>query len=192
MTVSSSTASSATFNTSGVTFSGSNLTATVNVRVARRYTPSNACQVQRDFPVTVHRTPVGGTPTNFPDVCEGTPIGPINLQSYLGVVDRWQMSTDGGPFVDMPGTAGQTSISPGALTSDGVNPRTYRFRAVVGNGPCATVFSAIEQVIVSPNPGITADAGTDIAECGVLAVILNGSDPNPGTGTWSFVSSFPA
>ena len=192
MTLSSNTATSATYNTSGVTFSGSNLTATVNVRVARRYTPSNACQVQRDFPVTVHRTPVGGTPSNFPDVCEGTPIGPINLSGHIGVVDRWQMSTDGGPYVDMPGTAGQTSISPGVLTSDGVNPRTYRFRAIVGNGPCATVFSAIEQVIVSPNPGITADAGADIEVCNVLAVALNGSDPNPGTGTWSFVSSFPA
>ena len=190
LTVSGSDATSATYNTSGVTFAGSALSSNVNIRVRRRYTPSNSCQVQRDFPITVFRQPVAGTPSDFPDVCEGTVVGPITLNGFIGTVTKWQMRIGAGAWNDIP-ASNSNSITPGVLTAGGAGT-LYSFRAVVGNGPCTEVISPEESVLVSPNPGITVNAGPDQAFCNVLSTNLAGTDPAPLTGTWEYVSSVPA
>jgi hypothetical protein len=63
---------------------------------------------------------------------------------------------------------------------------------VVGNGTCPDVLSTTENVFVSPNPGIVVSAGPDQQQCDVLAMVLAGSDPTPGAGTWTYISSVPA
>ena len=98
----------------------------------------------------------------------------------------WQVEVNGGGFGPYTGPASGNSITPGVL-SDGV----YRFRAVVDNGPCNTVQSAIETVTVTDNPA-PPTAGTDKALCGVIVSARQNATLPAGTGTWSYIGSVPA
>ncbi|MEO5979134.1 MAG: gliding motility-associated C-terminal domain-containing protein [Chryseolinea sp.] len=198
ITLGSSTSNSATYDVA-VVFAPGQLYVDKTITISRRYTPSNACQVDRNFTIRVYNNPVGGTPSNFPDVCEGTPIGPITLSGELGVIKRWEIQIGAGPWNTYAGPASGNSITPGVLPS-GALGTTYRFRAIVGNPtttgptsyPCTDAISSVESVLVSPSPPIIVNAGLDQQFCDIYATTLTATDPFPGTGQWTYLSSVPA
>lgn len=185
ITVGSSNANSATYNVA-VTFAPGELYVDRTITVGRRFTNGVGCQRTRNFPIRVYNETVGGTLSNFPDVCEGTSVGPITLSGHLGTITGWQVEVNGGGFVAYTGPASGNSITPGLL-SDGI----YRFRAIVDNGPCNTVFSTIETVNVTDNP-TPPTAGSDQAFCGSLVSAAQNATLSGGSGTWSYISSVPA
>ena len=132
---------------------------------------------------------------DFPDVCEGTSVGPITLSGHRGTIEQWEVSINGGAFNNYGGPASGNTITPGVLPSGGAGT-LYAFRARVGNGACTDVYSTTELVFVSPSPpGFNPGAGPDQLLCNVLSTNLAGDDPTivPGfTGTWTYVSSVPA
>ncbi len=185
VTVGATTPNSATYNVS-VTFGAGELFVDRNITVTRRYSTNPNCGTPRTFPVRIYRETVPGTPSNFPDVCEGTSVGPITLTGHIGTIVEWQVEVNGGGFVTYTGPASGNSITPGLL-SDGV----YRFRAVVDNGPCNSLQSGIETVTVTDNPA-PPTAGTDQAFCGSLISAAQNATLSGGTGTWSYISSVPS
>jgi gliding motility-associated-like protein len=182
-----STATSATFNFSGINFGGA-ASVTRIIRVNRRYTANPTCtSPNRNLSVQIFAPSVGGTLSTTPDVCETTGVGTINLTGELGTVQRWEVSFNNGPFLPNAALGTGNSITPGIVTAG-----NYRFRAVVANGVCAEAVSSIETVDVFPNP-TAASVGADQSFCQTLltSTALGGSDPTPGTGAWT-VTSRPA
>ncbi len=184
VTVGSSTANSATYNVA-VAFLPGELFVDRTISVERRYTSAPNCGSTRNFVVRVYNETMGGILTDFPDVCEGTSIGPITLSGHVGSIVQWQVEKDGGGFLPYAGPASGNSITPGILT-DGL----YRFRAVLDNGPCNTVNSAIETVNVTDNP-TPPTAGTDQSFCGSLVSAPQDATLAGGVGVWTYVSSVP-
>jgi gliding motility-associated-like protein len=184
VTVGSSTANSVTYD-AAVTFLPGELFVDRTVSVQRRYTTNPNCTSTRNFTVRIYDETVGGTPSNFPNVCEGTSVGPITLSGHVGTIIGWEVEVNGGGFNPYAGPASGNAITPGVL-SDG----TYRFRAVVDNGPCNTVRSAIETVVITDNP-TPPTAGTDQAFCGSLVSAAQDATLPLGTGTWSYLGSVP-
>jgi hypothetical protein len=140
----------------------------------------------------VYNPSVGGTLSSAPDVCQTSPVGNITLSGNIGDVLRWEVSVNGGAFAEDASLGKGTTISPGILS-----PGIYKFRAVVDNGPCNEATSSEEQVEVSINPGLPANAGTDQFVCQLTGATLNSaplaaSDPSPGTGKWSYIGSVPS
>jgi hypothetical protein len=192
--VTGSTATTGTY-TPNVAFAPGELFVDRTISVTRRYTTAPNCNANRNFNVRIWNTPVGGTLDDFPDVCEGTSVGPITLSGHLGTIEQWEVSINFGAFNNYGGPASGNSITPGVLPSGGAGT-TYAFRARVGNGTCTDVFSTTEIVFVSPSPaGFNPGAGPDQSLCNVLSTNLAGDDPTivPGfTGTWTYVGSVPA
>ena len=186
VTVASSTANSATFDVNE-TFAPGELYVDRVVTIRRRYAVSPTCSGYRYYTVRVFNQPVGGTPSPFPDVCEGTSVGPITLTGQIGTIIRWEVEKDGGGFATYTGPASGSSITPGVLTEG-----LYRFRAIVSNGNCTpTATSSIETVNVTDNP-TPPTAGIDQAFCGSLVSAAQGATLAGGTGTWTYESSVPA
>jgi len=162
---------------------------TNNIRVERHYTPGNACPVTRTFPIRIYNRPVGGTPTPIPDVCETTPLSTIVLNGYLGDIVRWEVNKNNTGYNTYAGTASGATISPGMP-----GPGVYQYRAVVKNGPCAEVFSSVVTVTVSTSPVGSISVGADQFLCNPSpfeSAAMGGSSPGVGTGTWTYVGSFP-
>jgi gliding motility-associated-like protein len=184
------TATTATYSTAGVTFGSGVLFVDRTITVRIRYSDgSPTCSRGRDFVVRIWRNPVGGTLDDFPNVCEGTAIGPINLTGHLGTSLQWQRSTNGGAFANIAGATAASWTEPAPLPAG-----TYQYRVVVTNGSCGSVLSSVETVVVSPSPPFTIDAGPDQELCNVLSTALAGTDPTPFglTGTWTYVRSEPS
>ena len=185
VSVGATTANSATFNVA-VAFAPGELFVDRTISVTRRYSTNPNCGATRTFTVRVYNETVAGALTNFPDVCEGTSVGPITLSGHVGTITGWEVEINGGGWNPYAGPASGNSITPGIL-SDGV----YRFRAIVDNGPCNSLNSPIETVTVTDNPA-PPTAGTNQAFCGSLVSAPQDATLSGGVGTWSYVSSVPA
>lgn len=194
VTLTSSTANTATFNIN-TGFAPGVLFVDRTIRVDRQYTTTPNCSNSRTFTIRIYNRPVGGTPSAIPDVCETTPLGTIVLNGYLGTIVRWEERKDAGAYGTYTGASTGASISPGTRT-----PGIYRFRAVVNNGVCTEVYSAEEIVEVFDSPVNDVTVGADQFWCGppnpgdpLTSTAMGGTDPmGLGTGTWTYVSSFPA
>jgi gliding motility-associated-like protein len=190
VTVASSTATSATFNFK-VSFSAGQLFVDRKISVRKQYAATPSCFKESSYTIRVYNPSVGGTLSPTPDVCQTSPVGNITLSGSIGSVLRWEMSFNGGAFNTNASLGTGTTISPGVLS-----PGIYKFRAVVDNGPCNEAVSGEEEVEVSTNPGLPANAGTDQFVCQLSGLVLDSSpmgasDPSPGIGTWSYIGSVP-
>ena len=190
VSVISSNATSATYSPN-VAFAPGELFVDRTISVTRRYSTAPNCGANRNFNIRIWNTALGGTLDDFPDVCDGTIVGPITLSGHRGTIEQWEVSINGGAFNNYGGPASGNTITPGALPSGGAGT-LYTFRARIGNGTCPDVYSTTESVFVSPNPGIIVSAGPDQSLCNVLSTNLAGSDPTPGVGTWTYLSSVPS
>ena len=95
--------------------------------------------------VTVIAT-VAGTVTGTSPVCTGSSSGLLTLSGQTGSVLRWQYS-DVAPYnsyTNIASTVGITTYTSGPLA------QTTKFRAVVKNGSCSTLFSTGKLITVSP------------------------------------------
>jgi hypothetical protein len=108
----------------------------------RAVVQNGACVQLNTAPVrvTTDALPVGGTITSLlPSVCNGSTSGVLTLAGNTGNVVRWESSTDCPAFtapVDL-GNAGLSTFTSGPLTVPTC------FRAIVQNGVCAPVPSAV-------------------------------------------------
>ncbi|HEY9044559.1 MAG TPA: gliding motility-associated C-terminal domain-containing protein [Ohtaekwangia sp.] len=190
VSVASTTAVSGTFSFN-VNFSAGQLYVDRTISVRKQYATSPTCFKEKTYTIRVYNPSVGGTLSSAPDVCQTSPVGNITLSGNIGAVTRWEVSFNGGAFNTDASLGTGTTISPGILP-----PGIYKFRAVVDNGPCNEANSSEEQVEVSTNPGLPANAGADQFVCQLTGATLDSqplgaSDPSPGTGTWSYISSVP-
>jgi hypothetical protein len=95
--------------------------------------------------ILISAATVGGTIGGVSPICSGSTSGLLSLSGNTGSVLKWQYSVN--PFstwVDIANTT--ASYTSGALTE------TTQFRAVVQNGACAIVNSALTTVTVNPLP----------------------------------------
>ncbi|HYG17355.1 MAG TPA: hypothetical protein VD816_00435, partial [Ohtaekwangia sp.] len=156
------------------------------VAITREYTTAPQCASSRTFTFKVFQAPLSGTITAVADVCETTAVDTLRLAGDRGRIVRWEMKKENGTFETY--LEGETKkVSPGLLL-----PGVYTFRAVVANGPCAEVYSNEQTVTVFKAADAVVSAGEDQFICTSLSsVSLGASDPFPGTGKWSYVSSVP-
>ncbi len=110
-------------------------------------------------------------------ICSGSPPATITVAGTVplplrGGVVGWQKSINGGPFAadgslgianPLVLTAAQVPLVAGAQT-------TYKYQAVVQNGPCTSVLGTIAIVIVNPIP-----AQPTITPSGLTTFCLGGS-----------------
>jgi gliding motility-associated-like protein len=191
VTLASSTDVTATFKFN-VNFSSGQRFVDRTIAVRKQYASSPSCFKEKSYTIRVYNPSVGGTLSSAPDVCQTSPVGNITLSGNIGDVLRWEVSVNGGAFTEDASLGKGTTISPGVLS-----PGVYKFRAVVDNGPCNEAVSSEEQVEVSTNPGLPANAGPDQFVCQLTGATLNSnplaaSDPSPGTGKWSYIGSVPS
>jgi hypothetical protein len=96
------------------------------------------------FTLTVYPATVGGSVSGGATVCSGTNSTVLTLGSYTGSVLKWQSSTDNFSTAinDINGTGA-------SLTVTNLLANT-KYRAVVQNGSCASVNSAVATITVTP------------------------------------------
>jgi gliding motility-associated-like protein len=157
-----------------------NPTATRTINTAREYTTATAsgsfCTTgSTTLTVTVYGTTVGGAASGGSTICDdGTSTGALTVSGHRGSVLRWEREFGGtNVFVPIAGTAGLATF-PGEVPGSG--PGTYRYRAVIRNGPtgqpynCSEVNSTSTTVVVNP-----ALSKPTISASGVLTFCANSS-----------------
>lgn len=98
--------------------------------------------------VTVDPVSVGGLLASNDTVCSGGNSGTIYLSGYTGGVMGWEYSTDGMNWIALTNTA--DSINYANLI------QTTYYRAIIRNGACSPVYSAIDTITVT----LPSNAGT--------------------------------
>jgi hypothetical protein len=126
----------------------------------------------------VQAQPQGGAVLSNHNLCAGDNSGILTLSGHMGNVLRWESSTDDWATV-IPITNTTTQQGYTNLT------QTTAFRAVVGGGPCPTVFSQEAKLTVFPQ--LTANAGADQQVCG-SSFTLVGNTVTGANAFWSQVS----
>ncbi len=159
------------------------------ISVVRRYiTPtSNGTQCTsppRNVTVNIRANPTANITPGVVNICEGeTPTLDGNPTNTFGTISS-HLWTGNTAILDDPNIQ-SPSILPTATAG------TYNLTYTVTNSIGCSGSDAVV-VNISPNPGI-ATVGLNQALCGTLTSNpMGGSNPAPGTGTWSFVSSAPA
>ena len=121
--------------------------------------------------VTVDAAPVAGSVTGGTTICSGGTSAQLTLSGHSGTIVKWQSSVS--PFsswTDIANTS--TTYTSGTLTE------TTRFRAVIGNGVCANVFSSATEVVVDAPINITTQPANDtkcVGSSATFSVVATGA-----------------
>ena len=113
----------------------------------RAVVQSGSCATANSSSVTivVSPTPVGGgIYTGNTPICINSSTGAMNLTGYTGTVVRWEKRLL--PSTTWTNIANTTATYTESPSVGG----TWEYRAVVGSGSCATVYSSVKQVVVNP------------------------------------------
>jgi uncharacterized repeat protein (TIGR01451 family) len=151
-----------------------NLAATTTYRAVVQ---SGGCTAANSTVATVTVTPasVGGTTlAAASSVCPGTGTT-ITLSGQVGVIMKWQSSTDAINWGDLSSTANP-------LPTGNLNVTTS-YRAVVQNGACAPANSSVATVTVNSPINVSANVTNPTAFGGTGTIQANATG---GTGTYSF------
>jgi gliding motility-associated-like protein len=167
-----------------------NLTAT---RWYRAQVKSGACAAIYSTIDSVVVTPatVAGTPMSSATVCSGTNSGVITLTGYVGTINFWEFSTDGGAtYTNVANTT--NTISYLNLTT------TTLYRANVSNGACVGSNSSVATITVNPvsvggttAPNDTVCSGSNsgsITLSGQTGSIINWESSTDGV-TWTTIAN---
>ncbi|GAB3512881.1 hypothetical protein GCM10027442_25000 [Emticicia fontis] len=162
------------FNPVGVAGSGVPNTATpgsTNFYVENSKYPG--CRTKTTF--IINPPSVGGTIAGSTTVCAPTNAGTLTLSGHTGSIVRWESSTDNFASNIVSITNTTTTLNFSNLT------QTTRYRAVVKNGSCAQVYSAVATITVN-----TASPPTPVgnSRCGTGTVTLTASGCAGGTINW--------
>ncbi len=144
--------------------------------------------------LTVDPVSVGGTISGSTTVCGGANSGTMNLFGYVGSVQFWESSTDGGlTWTNIPNTTAANSYLNLVATTV--------FRAVVASGVCSNDTSLTATVIVD-NPPIAGNLVANDTVCagansgtltltGYVGSIINWETTTDGV-TWFALSNTTA
>src|SRR5439155_1635745 len=120
--------------------------------------------------VTVDSAAVGGVANALANrICAGS-AATIRLAGQSGTIQKWQSSTDGISWTDVPGSASANPLTSGAL---GV---TTSIHALVQSGNCSPIFSSVATVTVD-NPAVGGSAralANEICAGGSTTITLAG------------------
>lgn len=142
--------------------------------------------------MTIDPVSVGGTVAGTATVCSGSNSGTMTLSGKTGSVVRWEFSTDGG--------ATWTTITNTTTSQAYLNLTvTTRYRAVVQSGSCASVYSSVAIITVSPpSVGGTLSGGTTVCSgsnsgsltlAGQTGTISRWEFSTDGGATWSNITN---
>jgi gliding motility-associated-like protein len=137
-----------------------NLTVTTQYRAIAQ---SGSCSaaISTIATISVDQKPVGGITKSDASVCAGNNSGTITLSAYSGTIINWEASTDGGTTWVVVANASAS------LTYSNLNLTTI-YRAVIGNGTCATVNSSQTTITIIP-----ASIGGRMAGSGTVCINSN-------------------
>jgi hypothetical protein len=145
------------------TYSPGNLTITTSFRAILT---SGSCTPDTSVAHTVTVSPVsvGGTVASNQSICSGGVVAALNLTGNVGLVTKWQSSSDA-LFTTPTDIVSTTTI----LTPIGVTTTTY-YRAVVTNGTCVPANSSSALItVVPPSAGGVVSSNQTICAGGVIA-----------------------
>lgn len=159
-----------------------------------KYSTSNQAGIPYTT-ITVNAASVGGTVSGTDTICSGSNSGSLILSGYVGAIQRWQFSTDGG--------VSWTNVTPNNTTAvlNYANiTTTTSYRAVVQNGNCPTANSADATITVLPlsaggilSPAsFNACSGTNsgtIVLSGHSGNVLNWQSSTDGGVTWTAITN---
>jgi gliding motility-associated-like protein len=168
-----------------------NITLTTQFRVVVQ---NGTCPVAYSTPATLTVDPasVGGTISGSTTACGGSNNGSLNLIGYVGTVQNWESSTDGGttwtPIVNATAIQNYTNIVV-----------TTIYRAIVASGVCSNDTSATATVTVDP-PSVGGTLTSDTTICassnsgtmkltGYAGIIQNWQSSTDGGVTWLTLSN---
>ncbi|HEY0029620.1 MAG TPA: gliding motility-associated C-terminal domain-containing protein [Bacteroidia bacterium] len=141
-----------------------NLTLTTQFRAVVQ---NGACNLAYSTPaiLTVDPTSVGGTISGSATACGGSNSGTLNLISYVGTIQGWESSTDGGLT--------WTSIANTTATENYVNVlTTTMYHVIVNSGVCSSDTSATATITVDPpSVGGTLTAGDTVCASSNLGTL---------------------
>jgi len=140
--------------------------------------------------VYVNPKPIVGTLSGDAAVCEGANTGKISLTGYVGIIDSWESSTNGG-----------TTWTPIANTTDSLVYTnvtvTTIYHAKVRTGNCAADTSA--HVTITVNPSAVGGTVPNVSVCdtinngtlsliGSLGTVDHWEQSEDGGVTWNLIS----
>jgi gliding motility-associated-like protein len=137
----------------------SNLTLTTQFRAVVQ---NGTCQAVNSTPATLTIDPVsvGGTLNGSSTACGGSNNGSLDLIGYVGTIQNWESSTDGGTT--------WTPIANTTATENYVNIATTTiYRVIVKSGVCSNDTSAIATITVDP-PTVGGTLTMDDTVCASL------------------------
>jgi gliding motility-associated-like protein len=161
---------------------------TYGVRLTARSEHTCSNTIERD--ISVSNPSVGGSVTGSATVCSGGNSGSLNLTGHTGSVVRWESSLNG----EAPWTA--VTHTGGSLNYQNLTATTH-YRAVVRNGACSAVNSAIASITVdTPTQGgevlgsTTVCVNTNSGSLNLknhLGNVVRWESSTNGGGTWSHI-----
>ncbi len=132
--------------------------------------------------VTINPAIVAGTVTGGTTVCTGANSTLLTLETYTGVIVRWEYSINGGTDWTVIDNGAATNTASGLTT-------TTLYRAVVGSGACTPVNSASTTMTVVADPSLTQPGNVTICKGGTTTLTTTASG---GTGTNNFQWQYSA
>lgn len=107
-------------------------------------TGANLCTSSGTITINIDPAPVGGTLSSDQLLCSGGAPADITLTGYTGNIIRWEYANDSGFTSGVTTIANTTPILTSAQM--GTFPSIRYFRAVLGSGICAQVYSPVGSV----------------------------------------------
>ena len=101
--------------------------------------------------IQVDKRSVGGNISSDAGVCSKTNVGNLSLNGYLGTINKWQYSDNGG------GLWNDTTVTNASFTYQMLT-KTRIYRAEVKNGVCSLQMSSLAKITVYPLPAVSFNA----------------------------------
>jgi hypothetical protein len=117
----------------------------------RAVVQSGECTIEETLPIQISVSPEtqAGIILGEKTVCSGNNSGQVVIADYVGIIVRWQSSTDGINFADITNSTNQQSYTNLAATT--------HYRAIIQSGVCDADTTEIASVLVEtpPSPGFS-------------------------------------
>lgn len=154
----------------------------INTTYYRAFVKSGDCLLDTSTlaTVTVDAISLGGNVLGAAEVCESDNSGNLNLINQQGVIQVWEMSTDGG------GSWSPISGNTNSFAYSDLSQSSW-FRVEVQNGVCPSVYS--DTSLISVIPALVADFSTTSVCHGLATDFTNTSvfgNSQPASYIWNF------